>query len=48
MSVGSGVMVQYLEHLIKMLSKSCSSILEEEIEVVFKTAMTTKCGDDQS
>lgn len=48
MSAGSGVMVQYLKHFVKILSKSCSSILEEDIEAIFKTAMTTKCGDDQS
>ena len=48
MSAGSEVMVQYLEHFTKMLSKSCSSVSEEEIEAIFKTAMTAKCGDDQS
>jgi len=48
MRAGSGVMLQYLEHFIKMLSKSYSSTLKEEREAIFKTGRTAKCGDDQS
>jgi len=48
MNVGSGVLVQYMECFIKMLSKSSPSVPEEEIEAIIKSAVTTKCGDDQS